>query len=286
MLSMNVFNFSKSALSVLNKFHRKKIVIYVEEKDDKLFWGKFIERSKIFDFHIEICGGKLRLLDTYKKLKNSDTPFLVMCDDDYDSILEKEIVDYRFIHTYGYSIENTLYCPNNISRVISNECREIIDLTEEIKNWYKFIEARCRDLLICDLASIKFQKNLCVMGESCGKFCDSKDSTSIEPIKTIHHLEGIIEEFNFIELNTCYKLIKNDSRDIRFLIRGHFLTLLILNLINDQVRKIGDKDKCSLSKHNLFSSLIDGCNLCGKVDCKENQFIYRKLAKVKKKYSI
>jgi len=286
MLSMKVFNFSKPALSVLNKFHRKKILIYVEEKDDKLFWGKFIERSEILNYHIEICGGKLRLLDTYKKLKNTNTPFIIMCDDDYDSILGKEIVDYRFIHSYGYSIENTLYCPSNVSRVISNEIREIADITDEIQKWYKFTETNCRDLLICDLASMKFQKNLCVMGESCGKFCELKDSIYIESKRTILHLESLIDKFDLSELNICHKLIKNDPRDIRYLIRGHFLTLLILNYINYKVRTNSEKEKFSLSKHNLFSSLIDGCSLCGKVKCEENEFIKRKLIKIKKKYSI
>jgi hypothetical protein len=105
---MNDLEYALEALEIKGLFYNKKITVYVEGKDDPLFWDNLFNIAEI-EAHIEDVGGSLELDKYIAKIIDSNAEFYVATDNDHNDFLENIATHPKVIRTYGYSIENSMY---------------------------------------------------------------------------------------------------------------------------------------------------------------------------------
>ena len=76
-------------------------------------------------------------------------------------------------------------------------------------------------------------------------------------------------------MTECENLIKNDGRELRLLIKGHFLTNGVINFLRKETSKRGRRIT-SLTIDHVYTGTIDCCKSCSVQDCYELEYmVYR-----------
>lgn len=270
---MSKLEYSTSALNVLNKFHRTKAVMFVEGHDDIHFWKSITEKAGVESLHIEEVGGTKNLEDKIDKIIHENAKFIVAKDSDQGAILSKTHKNPKIITTYGHSIENSMYCPKTINRFAGFLARSLNNLVETIDNWYADFSADIERLIVYDLASYMYGKGVGVFGDSCVKFLKSNNSPYTSKEKILKFTEAISGKFTEEEINKCNEIINKQKIDIRWFIKGHFLSNAVINLVKSIVKKIRGS-KVSISLESLYAFTVNGCSVCKSNNCKS--FVYMK----------
>lgn len=254
---MDDFTFSNDALSVKGAFYNKEVTIYVEGIDDPLFWNEVL---KLVDknAHIEDVGGCYELDKYIKKIIEENADFYVATDRDHRDFENENHLDVeRILFTYGHSIENTMYKCNSINDIIIKYSKKInLDLTDEIQTILADFENKVNDLLIYDIASKRLGRGVGVFGDSCARFLKNKNSTELCPTKINEFILTIQHRFTQEELDKTHTLITENERPHWFLVKGHFTTLLVVNIIKKYVRVHRGKE-ISISLDDIFAHTID-----------------------------
>ena len=260
---MNNLLHTSKGLNNLRKFH-KKIVIYVEGQDDKTFWSYFFESIVGNKFRIKIAPGGVEGLKKYaERVVSENIEIIIASDSHYDLIFDNHIQHQRIVYSYGHSIENTMYCPNNLNKIIKNRCRLDYLPSNTAQLW---LEAFCDDLkelLVFDVANIYYGKGKTVMGTTCNKFLKRNDCPNLSKTKINKFLDEINHFFHEHEIDTIKQLIRESEKPFEQIIRGKFLTNGIINLIKQENKKLNPKLKIkTFPKDELYNLTIDGCQSC------------------------
>lgn len=228
---MAELNYSSQALNTLDRFHRAKYVVYVEGDDDKPFWREIFRIAGVEDLHLKIAGGRSEI-EKYEQLIIEESVNIVVArDSDYTDLFAKQVDHPRIVYTYGYSIENTLYCPKNIAVAISILSRSADEDVEKVESWLAKLADEIRPLLIHDVANELFGKGTKVLGKNCSRFLKSGSSMEMSQVKIDAYLESIAGQFTDTELEEVANLVNGYSKGQIFLIRGHFLSNAIINFV-------------------------------------------------------
>ena len=267
-MSNNSLLYSTNALNVKSLFFNKQVCIYVEGKEDILFWDKIFSSINSQNTHIEDTNGIEGLKDYMNKIIEEDAQIIVACDNDHTPFLkEHKYISPRIVKTYGYSIENTMYCINNINVATKRYSKTRKDFKSDIVNWYQMFCEQCSVLLYYDIANHRFTKRTKVFGDKCNRFLSSKDASLPSREKIIKYIDLIKDEFSADEIDECAKLVKKDKRELRFLVKGHFLTNGVLNIIKQLVKnETGENISINLDS---FYSLTINCIISCKDKCKD-----------------
>lgn len=272
---MSSFQYSTEALNVKSAFYKKSFTIFVEGKDDILFWDSILCNIGIDDAHIEDTNGIDGLTEIMDRIINENAAFIVACDCDYSPFLKNKKIHKRIIRTYGYSIENHLYCPETINKIIRKITRNRKTYTLNIKNW---IDSFCKSffkILVLDLASVKFNKGVKILGDNCCRFLKKNNSSVPSLTKIKNFIEKIQSDYSEKEISECRSMISSDEREIRWLIKGSFLTNAVINYIRDtQEKETGQR--VHLPKNNLYALSLDGCIICD-IDCRVFEILVERL---------
>lgn len=263
---MSHLQYSPSALNVMHKFHRADVIIYVEGPDDIPFWDVIASKANIGKVKIKDSGGLEQLQDKINSILTHDTKIIVARDSDHSHYTGGETLHPRIITTFGYSIENTMYCPKTISRFISKLSRTLEDYSSDIIEWYGDFSEKTKILLLYDIANYIFGRGIQIMGNSCSRFLKNERSIHISESKINDFIDSIKDNFTEAEIQTISSMIDTDQRDIRWKVRGHFLSLGVINIIKYVVQsKKGSK--ISLSVEHLYTNTVDGCSICSPENC-------------------
>ena len=231
---MSNIDYSAQALNVLSSFHRKKLIIYVEGKDDIPFWNEIFKLANSKSCHFKDAGGKPELKKYIKAIENEGVEIIVARDCDYSDLLGKQSSHKQVIYTYGYSIENTMYFPPNIAKTIAVLSRTTSKQTKEIEKWLDNLLKDFEELIVYDFANYKYQKGVKVMGDKCVRFLTRSALPSASTSFIQLHLKKIRPLFSDYEITEARKIIKSSKKTLFFTIRGHFLTNAILNYIREK----------------------------------------------------
>ena len=177
--------YSTPALSALHEFHDCKCMVFVEGKDDELFWEMICECVDLTNIKIVSVGGKPQLNEHIEKILADSAPIIVACDSDYDALLKNSEEHPQIVRTYGYSIENTMYCPSSLSNFVRKLSRSRSDFTTKAQVWLDDFCNTSQPLLVYDVANEHYAKGICVLGDSCGRFLVSRHSENISPSKML-----------------------------------------------------------------------------------------------------
>ena len=258
---------------ILPCFFRGEILVYVEGSEDKLFWEKIIENAKIKEKlekakinkkpRMKIAGDKETLIKIMRLIYEGYDDLIAIADNDYSEILETQLNHDRIVYTYGYSIENSLYCPNIIANYITSfvGSENLEKFKSKINEWYEKFCDDCFILLTYDLANVKYSKYIRVMGVSSARFL-KKSSPDLDSNKIEEFIREIENLFSDDEIVECKYLLIWDTRDIRYLIRGHFLTEAVRRLIKELSYKESRK-RLMIPNEEIVpftSKLCENCN--------------------------
>lgn len=252
---MDSLNYSTEALSAKSLFYNKSFTVYVEGKDDRHFWKYLFELAEK-NIYIEDVGGVKEIEKYIKKIIEEDADFIVACDSDHSDFYQEKIIHPKVINTYGYSIENSLYNPLEIQKIIQKLSKTNVDVMSIINNWIEEFSNKIEELLVYDIANARFNKGIAVLPNNCTQLLNSKQSHSLNLQKVKEHIEKIKNNFNEDEIIEVKKLIKKSPKNLWFHLRGHFLTIGVTNLIKSLVKQL-DGTSPIFSSDVLYAFTID-----------------------------
>lgn len=252
----NGLEYSNEALSSKGLFYNKTITVYVEGKDDPLFWDKLFDLAEI-SAHVEDVGGKEQLEQLFNKIINEEADFFIATDNDNSEFMEDTIDHPNIIRSYGYSIENSMYYhPVPMENMVSNFCRKKLDFSDEFRDWSVSFSQSVYDLIVYDIANNKYKKGISIFGDNCYRFLTNQNSHRICSSKTNEFLESIKSNFTEDEIGEVKKLIDQSEKDLWFFIKGHFITHALLNMIKNAVKKHSGTTK-NVTLDFLYSLTVD-----------------------------
>lgn len=236
---MRELSYSPKALDTLTKFHKKSFIVYLEGKDDKPFWQLIFRKNNITSVHFKIAGGKEEIAKLERHIIEEQLEVVVARDSDYTLLTDDQYDDKRIIYTYGYSIENTLYQPESIAKTSSILAREEVVSAQEVQQWLSNFTEHFYELIRYDFANEYFGKGLKVLGDNCFLFLTSQKSHIPCEDKISNKIAEVSKEFTRAEMREVETIFDKNTREVFYLIRGHFLSNAILNYIKRFAKKSG-----------------------------------------------
>lgn len=263
---MPELDYSTQALNVLSLFYGVRFVVFVEGVDDVPFWGFLFQKAGETDLEISTVGGVEELDKLISRIVAEDARIVVGRDCDHLPFTSARCSHPRVVYTYGYSIENTMYCPFALNRATKKACRDRKVRLPLIEAFFDEFCHRSEELLILDVANARFGKGIEVIGDNCCRFLVGSRSIALSQTKISAHLQVIRPKFTGKQLSKSRQLCRKDRRTLRHKIKGRFLTHAVRNFVKKQMRQAKKKDTFSLE--TLYQSLVEGCVVCAE-DCTE-----------------
>ncbi len=253
---MDDLEYSNEALEAKGLFYNKEITVYVEGKDDPIFWGNLFSLAEI-NAHIEDVGGKSELEKYIDKIVDEGADFYVAQDNDNSDFLDDPIRHKNIINTYGYSIENSMYFNSlPFEKTISNFCRKKLNFDIDFNIWVSEFSQDVYDLIVYDIANNKFKKGISIFGDNCYRFLKTQNSHKICSTKIRAFIDSIKPNFSDAEINQVKEMMNQSEKDLWFMIKGHFITHALVNLIKNAIKKEIGSPK-SLTPDYLYSITVD-----------------------------
>lgn len=253
---MGSLSYSSGALDTLPHFHRKKFVVYVEGQDDVVFWNKVLNRFGLKDFVLKEAGGAQEIEKYIHAIINDDSAIAVARDCDYTDLLGTQFDHPRILYTYGYSIENTLYCPANIANMIALHARTMADYETEVAEWLTRFADDAKGLLTFDFANAASEKGFEVLGENCHRFLASPKAHSLDNAKLRVFIAKLEKSLSASEVSDAQHVIATSTKPLVQIIKGCFLTHAIMNFVKWKVRSESAR-KIQLSLEHFFVTLVN-----------------------------
>ncbi|MBR4793339.1 MAG: DUF4435 domain-containing protein [Bacteroidaceae bacterium] len=268
------FELSIPAQNVEAKFYGRQTIVYVEGGDDILFWYQYFDKRF---FLIREKGGGKNLVDYENDIIHKGLKCVVAKDSDYSSFTGRENMHPLIVYTYSHSIECMMYCPHNLNSYLNRLTRSVGDYTNEIEQLYNTFCEDIEELLILDIASgLRTENRQKICGDSCVRFLKTNTSIHVSKEKVDTFKESVIPLFDEIEISNAHELLKKDERCIRQVLKGHFQTGFVINLLKYLTKRIR-RIEPSISNDALYSQLVTSCSERCSMDCYERNFIINQI---------
>ncbi|MGY2409579.1 DUF4435 domain-containing protein [Pseudomonas pergaminensis] len=249
---MSALEYSDEALNALDVFLECDHILFVEGDDDVLFWRTVFEKNSNLSVDIRPVGGVNELKPYVDKVKAGELSCLVAQDSDYTRYVSGFVPHPRVLHTYGYSIENTLYKPELISSVIGLWAKKDISCVEEVKEWLSNFTLLSAPLFYLDFINYKKELKIDTGAGHCQKFMLGRLSEQLDVAKLCEHVEGIRAAHGVIYSEADVQAIVKVP--VVVLMRGHFLQSAVLRFINRKIKAFGRN--ASVSVDALYAHAI------------------------------
>lgn len=271
------FQLSIGAKNVEARFYGKIAIVNVEGEDDLHFWAQYFDQSI---FEIRPVGGCENLIPIISDILNKGLRSIVARDADYSFYSKDGVKHPLIISTKSHSIENVMYCPENVNHALQKLSRNFKDYKPEIEVGMNTFFDEVRSLVIYDIVNNVYKHGISVLGDSCARFLKSSKSIKVDSSKVDTFLNGL--SFPKDETDAIDLLVSNDPRPKYQIIKGHFLTSYIINLLKKIVHD-ENKGSVEISKDMLYSLLVNCSSNCRfKKTCSERRSIQIRVAKAKK----
>lgn len=260
-MSDNELFYSDEALSIKSFFYNRKFMVYVEGDEDIPFWSELFEQITK-EFEIEQTGGIGNLKNYMDKIMDGNKSFIVACDKDHSIYNENnKYNNCLIVHTYGYSIENSMYCPKNINYAIRRLAKTAKDYSESINTWYEDFLNKGSKLLPYDVINHVNGIGVACFGDNCCRFLDDRNKHILDDEKIATYISNIQKHFEESELEKVIDKINVDIREMRFKIKGHFLTHGVSAFVKKLVVN-ENKANPNLSNEAIYSLMVNCINSC------------------------
>lgn len=247
--------------NVLNRFYQSSYTIYVEGDDDVIFW------ENLFPYIFQgirvkfLPAGNCIMIDQYiNDIVNNGSSLIVIRDQDYLWATNR-IIHPRVIYTYGHSLENTLYSIENISKTISIVTKTRNRYRKMTKIWLENLATQISNLQVLEAANIALGRGVRVLGDSSSIVLTHYNSSNIDPTKVTAAVTSLAGNFSTREITMYSSKLAKVRRPKYMLVRGHFMSLAVLNFVNEKIKLFRGVHRIHTFNHNsLFSQLIGQAN--------------------------
>ena len=268
---MSTLSWGDDALSVLHQFEGSKFVVYVEGKDDVAFWKKRFDQfcgkniCKVLPIKQNkeaSANGKIQLHELMKKIEeNKIFNVIAASDQDYDKFLSNIIDHPRIVYTYGYSFENSIYCPESINSFCQLRIRNLeIDLRHEIQDWLENELKKLIPLVALDILNEKHKRGKNILKGGSYEFMFDKKTCKIKEIELNQYIQYFSENFNNEDIEQQIKELSDYN--IRYITRGHALSKLVRCLVKKIIKPFDGNTQ--IPDTELYENFVMHCNSeCG-----------------------
>ncbi len=261
-----MLTYSSQGLNVLSEFHEVDIVIWVEGQDDITHWSAFFESfDSDTSFQFKPAGGTE--IEKYKsQIIDDDAQIIVATDKDYSQLDNSIDLHPRIVYTFGYSIENTMYCESAINKTIQKLSRNRKSYLTEIRSWFNTQSTELRDALIYDITNERLGLSVKVLGDNSCNFLTGNGSIScnMSSDKIEDLITRISSSFSDVDIQETREMLENSGLPDQWIIRGHFLTRMVLNLVKKIAKRERSINKLNFSDEALFINNVNACESCRK----------------------
>lgn len=252
---MTDWSYSNEALDVRNEFLGVKAIIYVEGDDDILFWQEIFSKVTDEEFEIESVGGSNKLDEFIEKIKSNQLNSIIAARDaDFLSLFQKNNINPKVLHTYGYSIENSLYEQRAITQLTRFWSKSQKITETEIKNWLKEFSTDISPLVHLDLANFLSKQGLETLGDNCSRYTTNNKSEKICKIKVQNAVNQIEPHLPPQYITLAKKEMGSTTTQILTHIRGHFLATVAHRYIVQKAKSLNKK--VTISTDSLYAAAI------------------------------
>ncbi|WP_082585437.1 DUF4435 domain-containing protein [Hydrogenophaga sp. Root209] len=247
-------SYSDDALNVRNAFFGAKTIIYVEGDDDVLFWHEVFSQVADEHFEVEPVGGAPTLDDYIRKISSGQLIAIAARDADFLRILGTCSQDPRIVYTRGYSVENSLYVTESVTKLARAWCKTSDISASVCQSWIEEFAKCIAPLVHLDVANTISASGLATIGDNCSRFMTSLNSAALCPQKIDEAVSGIISKIPGSAISSANAEVGDTTENILVYLRGHFLASAIHRFIVKQAKLLGRK--VSISAESLYAASI------------------------------
>ncbi len=251
---MSEIAYSPRALGVLTKFLRTDLAVHVEGEDDVLFWSHIFKTSTDKKIGFIPAGSCTELDRRIKLIEEGALNAIAARDSDYQMLSGIKSNSPRVIYTYGYSIENTLFCVHSIAAMTKVACKSSADYSSVSNGWKLLFEASFSTLLHLDLANEIEKTGLTVLGDNCSRFMESESSDMPCSNKIKKKEAEVLKHIPNSALEQVRKIVNIDGVDSWRWLRGHFIQSGVQKFISASAKKSGRR--ASVANDHIFGQAI------------------------------
>lgn len=247
--------YSDDALDVRNEFLGVKTIIYVEGDDDVLFWQKIFSKVTNEEFEIEAVGGANELDFYIEKINtNQLNSILAARDADFLPLLNTNKLNPKILHTYGYSIENSLYDHQAITQLTQSWSRSMAITELEVRDWLEKFLVDISPLIHLDAANFLSKQGLETLGDNCSRYTLNSKSEKICTVKVEKDTSQIKPKLPTQSIEQAQKKIGHTAIQLLIYVRGHFLATAAHRYIVQKAKELGQK--VTISTDSLYAAAI------------------------------
>ncbi|WP_082075450.1 DUF4435 domain-containing protein [Pseudomonas sp. 2(2015)] len=252
---MSGIEYSSDATNVLDLFYRCDAVVYVEGDDDVPFWSIAFKVFADANVEVQSVGGAVELDKIIDRIVDEDLKLIAARDSDFIRLTGADKKEERVLYTYGYSIENTLYCHRSLSQISSVWCRQYRADAQVCREWLEGFFERFKVLIAYDVACHVFEKTFSALGDNCTRFMDGEKSIFIDAKKLESKISEMEGKMNQQELAYAQSLIDGHGVNYSFHMKGHFLASAAQKYLSAKLKDHGRGN--SISFESMYSSAIE-----------------------------
>lgn len=252
-----MINWSLEAVNVLDLFYSVDKIVYVEGDDDVRFWEVVFEKTSDITVSVQPVGGKSNLVRYIDDI-NESTSYLVAMDSDHDRLFHRNEHP-KIIKTFGYSIENTLICPEIVCEILKNLARLPSKKSpiKICKDWFCELDSRVSQLVLADVINDLLKLGLSVVPNASDQLMESKSSHTICSKKVnellikstvLSHLSPELSK----DINNRIATMESSYLES---LRGHFLFSITLKFIKASCKDLG-KEVSAIPIDIAYSNFI------------------------------
>jgi len=263
--SATTLEYSQDALESKSLFYGKSFSVFVEGDDDLIFWESLFKIAGYDNVHIEDVGGYLSLISYMEKITTNNAKILVAADTDHRDIIGYDFEHEQIIRTYGYSIENSMYSIQRLYQIIKKLSHNKTVSKSDLTQWRVEFSKEAKKLLILSIANMVYGKGEVVFGDKCNRFLTRNNASTLCTTRIDEYINNLRKKFTDEEIQNAENMVNASTKDLWYLIKGHFLTNGVLNQVSNAVEKTTGK-KLRLPLDALYAMCVDNEELKDKTE--------------------
>lgn len=243
---------STKALSVISRFERVPVVLYVEGPTDRIIWEHIFDIFSINNVKVKPAGNCIAVDKYINDIIDNRANIFVARDKDYRFHLGKIRTHDRVLLTYGHSIENTTLCPSTIDFIAWTNGASKNYYKEKYTEWLEGCVRVLKKAIAFEFANEKSGVGCSVLGETCDRFMSGKKSTLISEEKINELINQIESEIDSNDIEECLSLCDKLGDELKYFIRGHFVFSATSRFVKNMMKEINHVGKdISISNDSL-----------------------------------
>lgn len=233
---MSVPEYSTEALNVLNKFYNADFIVYVEGEDDVAFWETIFEIFSERQVEIRDLGGDEEVQKIAAMISSNEIVAVVARDADFKVLLDQHTVHPNVLHTYGYSIENSMFVDATIHRAVSLLCRTKLITLAHCRDWLTGFVQGTTSITRVAIANKLHNLGLCVFPTSAMRVLADNNANVVDNAKVEAHLLPSLAACTDEILAEVDAEIEGSNRHVGDLLQGHLLSSAVLQYIRGHMK--------------------------------------------------